>query len=82
MRMSVNQGDPGYRAFKSLPKRVKPFVKVDGVTVPMVVTADDRRGYVLAVDADDKGVARLNARRNGVLMKQLRGAVSIELRRV
>lgn len=82
MRLSVNCNDPGFRAYKALPKRVKPFVNVDGVDVPKVITADDRLGYVLAFDADDKGAARLNARRDGFLRKQLWGSVSIELRRV
>lgn len=82
MRLSVNSGDPGYRAFKALPKRVKPYVTVGGAEVPMVITADDKAGYVLAVDTDEKGAARLNERRDGILRKQLRGQVRIELRRV
>ncbi len=81
MRLSVNSDDPGYAAYKALPQRVIPFVMVDGRDVPMVVTADDRLGYVLAMVCDRSGRAMINARGNGLLHKQLRGKVTIELRR-
>src|SRR4051812_24171357 len=81
MRLSVYQDDRGYRAFKALPKGVTPAVTVDGATVPMVVTADDRLGYVLAIDVDSNGRAQLNSRRNGVKHKQMRGRVVIELQK-
>lgn len=82
MRMSVNQGDRGYRAYKTLPKGVTPTVTVDGAEVRMVVTADDRLGYVLAIDVDGDGRAQINSRRDGVKHKQIHGDVQIELRRV
>lgn len=81
MRLSVNQGDRGYRAYKALPKGVTPTVTVDGAEIRMVVTADDRLGYVLAVDVDGDGRAQINSRRDGVKRKQLRGRVVIELQK-
>lgn len=81
MRLSTNPDDPGYFTFKALPKKVKPVVTVDGVEVKQCFTADDRLGYVLAADLDADGKSRLNARRDDVLRKQVRGDVRIELRR-
>lgn len=83
MRYSVFPNDPGYAAFKALPHKVRPIVYVDGELVTMVFTADDKRGCVVTADVDEApGVAKLNARRDGVVKRQLFGKVRIELKRV
>lgn len=79
MRLSVEKDDPGYRAYRSLPRNVAPRVTVDGHEVSDVVTVDDRRGYVLAYQRDHVGYFAINSRRREIALKQIRGKVAIEL---
>lgn len=81
MRLSVNPQDRGYRTYRALPKRVLAVVTVNGAEIPRCVTADDRLGYAVAIEADTEGRVLLTARRDSVKLKQLRGVVRIELRR-
>jgi uncharacterized membrane protein len=82
MRLSVNPEDRGYATWRALPRGVRPRVVVDGAEIKRCVTADDRVGYVLQVAADADGNVLLNAKRTNVLLRQIRGRVTIELEKV
>lgn len=80
MRLSVNPKDRGYRPWRQLLKRgIRPRVKVNGQEVLMPLTADDRLGYAVAIEMNEVGKPKLNARGNAVLLQQLRGKVEISL---
>ncbi|MNV85889.1 hypothetical protein D3C71_1798740 [compost metagenome] len=79
MRLSVNQDDAGYRPYRSLPRAVRPVVRLDGLIVKQVITADTRRGFVLVCAHDVEGRMVLNARRDAVVRRRLYGRVDIDL---
>jgi hypothetical protein len=74
MRISTKPKDPGYAAFKAIPKRLVADVFLDGERIERVITADDRLGYVLA------SAGYLNTQGTDFLYKQLYGDVRIQLR--
>lgn len=78
MRFSVNRDDAGYRAYRSLPRGVRPVVRLDGVPVEGCETADARRGFVLVHIRSSRGWV-LNARRDAVVRRRLYGLVEIDL---
>lgn len=80
MRLSVRLEDPGYRAYKTLPKNVVPIVRLDGMEIQGCYTADTKTGYVLTTECNDFGVLQVSTRRGTIRMKQLRGKVEIEIR--
>lgn len=81
MRLSVMPGDAGYRAYRCLPRSVRPRVFLDGEAVRRCATADTRRGFVLVFAMDTAGQAVLNARRTDVKMERRYGRVEILLTR-
>lgn len=81
MRLSVMPGDAGYRAYRRLPRSLRPRVLLDGVEVRRCVTVDTRRGFVLVFAMDAAGQAVLNARRTDVKMERRYGRVEIVLAR-
>lgn len=81
MRLSVNSNDPGYPAWLAMHKRnVSPVVTVNGVEVRHCITADTKRGIVVAADLDEQGKVQLNSKRDAVKLRTLTGRVTIETR--
>jgi hypothetical protein len=80
MRISVINGDRGYRAWRGLPANVVAFVKIDGADIRDCCVADTKTGYVLALERDEHGLYLLNAKGTAVKRRQLRGRVEIEIR--
>jgi hypothetical protein len=81
MRLSANPSDPGYRAYRALPRCIVPVVYLDGVELSKVVVVDTKRGCVVVEDTRGDGRRILNARGDAVLHRQLFGAVRIEFAR-
>ena len=81
MRLSVNPGDRGYKAFRGLPRNVTPLVFLDGKEVHGCVTVDTKRGHVLAFDRDEKGDIKVNSKRGVARMARLYGKVEVVMRR-
>lgn len=79
MRLSVSQGDPGYRAYRGLPCSVRPVVWLDGERVSQCVTADTRRGFVLVHVANQDGKVQINAKRTDTKKERRYGRVEIVL---
>ena len=79
MRFSVDQEDPGYKAWKLRGGHKRPIhVLLNGVRVKRVITADTKRGYVLAHQEDAGGNVVLNAKRTDAKRCRLYGNVEIE----
>lgn len=80
MRLSTDTSDPGYRAWRGMGKRrTRVRIFVGGQEVKLCMTADTKRGYVLACDTDEAGKVQINKRRGTIRLKQMRGDVRIAL---
>jgi hypothetical protein len=79
MRLSNEQGDPGYRPYRKLPRSVVPRVMLDGSEVSRCVTADSKRGFILRYVEDEFGRPVPNARRKAFKLERLYGTVTIDI---
>lgn len=78
MRFSVDQDDPGYKAWQLRGGHKRPIhVLLNGVRVNRVITADTKRGFVLAYQEDAEGKAIVNARRTDAKRYRQHGNVEI-----
>lgn len=78
MRFSVDQDDPGYKAWKLRGGHKRPVhVLLNGVRVKRVITADSKRGFILAYQEDADGNAIVNTRRTAVKRYRRYGDVEI-----
>lgn len=79
MRISVDQDDPGYKAWKLRGAHKCPVrVFLNGSHVKRVITADTKRGFVLAYQEDAEGKSIVNARRTDAKRYRQYGNVEIE----
>lgn len=79
MRLSVDQDDQGYKAWKLRGGHKRPVrVLLNGRHVKRVITADTKRGFVLAYQEDAEGKAIVNARRTDMKRYRQYGNVEIE----
>lgn len=79
MRLSVDQDDPGYKAWKLRGGHKRPVrVLLNGSHVERVITADTKRGFILAYQDDADGNAIINARRIDAKRYRQYGNVEIE----
>jgi len=82
MRLSCNPDDPGYAAWRALRRRgLTVDITVDGCPIKGCFSVDTKRRLVVAIDPDEKGQPQLNARRDGVKLRQLSGNAAIHIRR-
>ena len=73
MRISVIEGDSGFRLWQDMSKAT---VFLDGQQVYYVLTADEMLGFVLVQDRNEWGMLQFDSDDN-ILTKKLRGRVEI-----
>ena len=79
MRISVNEWDAGYKAWRVIKNKQAIHVFLDDVEQRHVITADDDAGLVVVQVRDAAaGKAVLNESRDAVQHVELRGKVRIE----
>lgn len=81
MRLSSNETDSGYRAFKAVNRHVRVVVRLDGQLLKECVMADTKRGCALIAETDAVGGIVLNRAKDQVKMRQMFGRVEIEFER-